>query len=170
MTPQRSTLRCSGSVSRRKDRGARYLETVALGLSDARSRSCVLSFSATPSRRTRVGKRSNRMYKLGQKHQNARLCRVGREHPHDRSATLVPERGARSVLPDYRGPRARTKDPQHPATSEARRAGFGVRTVVYAVRPRDGLLRGRAALRLLPASEGHRPSQGDREASARRRR
>ena len=34
MIPQRSTPRCSGGVSRREDRGARYLEAVAqIGLS-----------------------------------------------------------------------------------------------------------------------------------------
>jgi hypothetical protein len=42
MTHQRSTPRCSGGVSRRReDRGARYLEAVALGSCGDQSPSCV---------------------------------------------------------------------------------------------------------------------------------
>jgi hypothetical protein len=42
MTPQRSTPRCSGGVSlRHEDRGARYLEALALGSCGDHSPSCV---------------------------------------------------------------------------------------------------------------------------------
>jgi hypothetical protein len=45
MTPQRSTPRCSGGVSRRReDRGARYLEAVALGSCDDQSPFVLLLF------------------------------------------------------------------------------------------------------------------------------